>query len=549
MSRPSPSPIFLLAILVALLGFTSLARAAADPRLKQAENDLAKADSAFISPTEQEALLQSALTSLTALYPQDVFHVNSKNPTIVLINQALDSLKSNDLDKAKEQIDTALQQVRAAIAGAGGEATSVATINPQPTPRPVIPTPVAPQPGANTPFGAPAQPPHPAPAPAAPGAHNYYGTPDGSVPAPAPTPAPAPAPTPAPTPAPAPAPAPTPAPSGNLPQDQARAVVLIKGDNAEGTGFLVKTPSGPAIITNIHVLADNPNLKVTTNTGAFVTVLSQKCASDRDLAMLAIKDDGYSYLQMAPDISKLVQPGDDVITPGNSEGGEVMLNTGGKVLGIGPERIEINNPIYHGNSGGPVYHPKSGMVLGVVTEAEEVDLSDSLDKTSFASRNSAIAGKMRYFALRLDTVTTWIDVNPRVFHAETAFLDQFHKQSERLDAYLNRSDNAGANGGDDKSKIYLEDEKIMRADNNYESNTGGDSGDTAQHIEALRGLLFDLQSVADTRYDTIQNLESFYPFDRERAREELAYRKALKSELDSIGNNIERLGSLPRTND
>ena len=26
------------------------------------------------------------------------------------------------------------------------------------------------------------------------------------------------------------------------------------------------------------------------------------------------------------------------------------------------------------------------------------------------------------------------------------------------------------------------------------------------------------------------------------------YRKALKDELDSIGNNVERLGGLPRTN-
>jgi hypothetical protein len=358
--------------------------------------------------------------------------------------------------------------------------------------------------------------------------------------------------TPAPTPAPTPAANPTPDAPVKLSEDQARAVVLIKGDKAEGTGFLIKTPNGPAVITNIHVIADNPNVKITTNTGALVTVLSQKCASDRDLAMLAVQDEGYSYLEMAPDISKVVQPGDDVVTPGNSEGGEVMLNTAGKVLGVGPERIEIDNPIYHGNSGGPVFHPKSGKVLGVVTEAEEVDLSDSLDKTSFASRNSAIAGKMRYFALRLDTVAQWIDVDPRAFSVETAFLDQFEDQSERLDAYLNRSDNSNSNASpngstsDDKSKIYLDDEKIMRAENNYQSNANG--ADTEQHIEALRNLLFDLQGIADTHFSDIQNADNFYPFDRDRAHDEMAYRKALKDELDSISNNIERLGHLPRTN-
>ena len=354
---------------------------------------------------------------------------------------------------------------------------------------------------------------------------------------------------------PPPQPPANPAPTVALTEDQARAVVLIKGDNAEGTGFLIKTPNGPAIVTNIHVIANNPNLKITTNTGAFVTVLSEKGASDRDLAMLAVQDANYNYLEMAPDISQVVQPGDEVVTPGNSQGGEVMLNTAGKVLGIGPVRVEIDNPIYHGNSGGPVIHTKSGKVLGVVTEAMKVDISNDLDKASFASRNSAISGSMRYFALRLDTVSAWVPIDSRQFQVETTFLDQFHEQSRRLDAYLNtpaqnqsnqQSNNNGASNDSDVSSIYLSDEKIMKANNDYEQNASG--GDTSQHIEALRSLLFDLQCVADTNMDQIQNMDNFYSFDRERAQEELDYRKALKAELNSFGDNIERLGHLPRTN-
>jgi S1-C subfamily serine protease len=350
-----------------------------------------------------------------------------------------------------------------------------------------------------------------------------------------------------------PAPPATPATVVKLTEDQARAVVLIKGDKAEGTGFLIKTMDGPAVVTNIHVIANNPNLKITTNTGAFVKVLSEKGADDRDLAMLSVQDDNYSYLTMAPDISKVVQPGDDVVTPGNSQGGEVMLNTGGKVLGIGPERIEIDNPIYHGNSGGPVFHTKSSTVLGVVTEAMRVDMSNDLDKASFASRNSAISGSMRYFALRLDTVSAWIPIDSRRFQIETTFLDQFQDQSRRLDAYLNSSNknqsentSGGDNNGNDESKIYLNDEKIMKANDNYSERASG--ADTAQRLDSLKGLLFDLQCVADVNVDQIQNTDNFYSFDRERARDEMAYRKALRAELDSIGNNIQRLGSLPRTN-
>jgi S1-C subfamily serine protease len=356
------------------------------------------------------------------------------------------------------------------------------------------------------------------------------------------------------TPLPPSAPA-TPTPTaGKLTEDQARAVVLITGDNAEGTGFMIKTPDGPAIVTNIHVIANNPNLKITTNTGALVTVLSEKGASDRDLALLAIKDAGYNYLDVCTDISQTVQPGDEVITPGNSQGGEVMLNTPGKVLGIGPERIEFDNPIYHGNSGGPVFHTKSGKVLGVVTEAMKVEMTNDLDKASFASRNSAISGAMRYFGLRLDTVSEWVPIDSRAFQIETAFLDQFHEQSRRLDSYLNRPTNnqsenpngGNTSSGSDDSKLYQNDEKIMKACDSYNQQSSG--ADTAQQIESLRGLLFDLQSIADLNVTQIENANNFYSFDRERARDELAYRKALKAELDDIGNDVTRLGGLPRSN-
>jgi len=332
------------------------------------------------------------------------------------------------------------------------------------------------------------------------------------------------------------------APASKMSEDQARAVVLIKGDNAEGTGFMIKTPNGPAVITNIHVIANNPNLKITTNTGALVTVLSEKGACDRDLAMLSIQDDGYNYLQFSPDISKNVQPGDEVITPGNSQGGEVMLNTGGKVLGIGPVRIEFDNPIYHGNSGGPVFHPKSGKVLGVVTEAMKVNTSDDLDKASFASRNSAISGSMRYFGLRLDTVAAWIPIDSRRFQIETTFLDEFHEQSRRLDAYLNH----GENDRDEAAKLYHSDAKIMKANDNYAGHSTG--SDTAQHIDLIRSLVFDLQCVADIDMDQIRDKNNFYKFDQDRAQDEYDYRTALKKELDSIGNNVERASFLPRSN-
>jgi len=331
------------------------------------------------------------------------------------------------------------------------------------------------------------------------------------------------------------------APISKLTTDQARAVVLIKGDNEEGTGFLVKTADGPAVVTNIHVISDNPNIKITTGTGSQITILSYKGAIDRDLAMIAIKDGPFNYLDLAADISSIAQPGDEVVTPGNSQGGEVVLNTGGKILGIGPERIEFDNPVYHGNSGGPVLHTKSGKVLGVVTEAMKVDISNDLDKASFANRNSAIRNSMRYFGLRLDTVPGWEPYDWRRFQSETVFLDQFDKRSRCLDSFLNAPD-------DDKPEdtLWRKDEKIVKANNScFDQGSGADA---SQRMDAIRVLYADLNDIVGIDMDAIQNSDNFYSFDRQRTKDEIAYRKALKTELDNISDNISRLGSLPRTN-
>jgi len=365
-----------------------------------------------------------------------------------------------------------------------------------------------------------------------------------------------------------PTPPANPAPIAKLSEDQARAVVLIKGDNAEGTGFIVKTPDGPAVVTNLHVIANNPNLKITTNTGAQVTIISYQGATDRDLAMISVKDDSFSYLTLATDVSA-VQPGDEVITPGNSEGGEVMLNTDGKVLGIGPDRIEFDNPIYHGNSGGPVFDVKTGTVIAVVSEAMKVINSDELDKASFASRNSAISGSMRYFGFRVDNVAKWETYDWNLFQNETTFLDQFDLRSRCLDSYLNtptaeqqtpekkkkrkKQENGGGNNSapvasnSEAADLWQQDAKIVKANNDfYQQASGG--VDTGQQVDAVRELYSDINDIASLDMDAIQNINNFYAFDQQRAKAELSYRKALQTELVNIGKNVSRLGSMPRTN-
>ncbi len=329
-------------------------------------------------------------------------------------------------------------------------------------------------------------------------------------------------------------------------EDLAHAVVVIKGDVAEGTGFLVRTADGPAVVTNLHVISANPNIKILTTTGAEIKTLSLKGASDRDLAMFLIQDDHYSYLELATNLDATVRPGDAVITPGNSEGGEVVLDTKGTVLGIGPERVEFSNPIYHGNSGGPVFHVKSGKVLAVVTQALRVNTTSEIDKASFANKNSAITGAMRYFGFRLDTVPRWEPYDWNRFLAETTFLKNFHDVSRCLDSFMNGASYEKANlvstdeYGHPDSRYYLRNEKLTAAHDNYHKSST--DTDKSQNLDAVRELVMDLEGIADQDMDAVQNPNNFYSFDEMRASLEIKYRKALRAEIENIGGKVSDLG-------
>jgi hypothetical protein len=334
---------------------------------------------------------------------------------------------------------------------------------------------------------------------------------------------------------------------GKLTNVQADAIVLVKGDNSEGTGFLVHMPDGPAVITNVHVVSDNPNVKITTNDGREIPILAFKGAADRDLMMMTIKDDHYSYLEVATDVDNLAHVGDTVITPGNSEGGEVMLNTSGEVRGVGPQKVEFSNPVFHGNSGGPVLHVSSNKVVAVVEGAYTVNPSDQLDRASLANSNSAITGLMRYFGLRLDTVPKWEDYDWKRFLTETLFLRNFHESSRSLDSVLNgaryeRANLPVSNTDADfpSSHYFLHNDRIKALMEDYHQRTADTDKD--QQLDAGRETLSDLEDIANADMDVIQRADNFYSFDQQVAKREIEYRGALKKELDSMGDHLSDLG-------
>jgi len=334
-----------------------------------------------------------------------------------------------------------------------------------------------------------------------------------------------PTPTPIPSPTPTPTPKPTPLPT-HLTAAQQQAIVVVKGDRAQGAGFLIQTPAGPVVVTTISLVSDNANLNITTKNGAQIRATNLQGAIDRDLAMIGVEDASDPKLPVATDVANTVRPGDAVLTTAPAATAAAPPDAVAHVFAVGPQRIEIDNLWKHAVPGGPILEAATGKIVGVVSAAAPPLDTNDLDRVPFAARDAEGVHLTKYFGLRLDTVAGWQNYDWKRLSVETAFLSQFHEHSRNLDSYLH----AGS------IKLWTSDDKIKTANDNFVQDSAG--GDTAQRMAALRSLLFDLGVMAYTDMDQIQQPANFYSYDRQRARDEIAYRQALKAELDNFSGNL-----------
>lgn len=166
-----------------------------------------------------------------------------------------------------------------------------------------------------------------------------------------------------------------------------------------GTGFVVG--SGVRVVTNAHVtarvgaIADGPALAVQVPTGSGAWVLRQasvlEANAQQDLALLQLDGAPVPALAVAP--SEQVREGDDLAFMGFPIGGLLGFSpvthratvssittmalpspTGQQLsqhairsLRLGPIQIfQLDATAYPGNSGGPLFDPHSGAVVGVI---------------------------------------------------------------------------------------------------------------------------------------------------------------------------------------
>ena len=141
-----------------------------------------------------------------------------------------------------------------------------------------------------------------------------------------------------------------------------------RGGQARGSGFIVN--ANGIIVTNNHVVQDATSVMVTLDDGTELPARIIGRDARTDIAVLKIKAP-----QPLPHVdlgnSAQVRPGEWVVAMGNpfGLGGTVtagIVSARGRDIGAGPydDFIQIDAPINHGNSGGPLFN-QDGTVIGV----------------------------------------------------------------------------------------------------------------------------------------------------------------------------------------
>ncbi len=181
------------------------------------------------------------------------------------------------------------------------------------------------------------------------------------------------------------------------------------GDSA-GSGFITEMDGKKYLITNQHVIDCMERIDVRTSSGTRIIPTSFEVCTSIDLVRMEITND------IPPLILSRNPPNmDDAVSVyGNSDGSGVITKTDGKILGIGPNRIEVDAEFIQGNSGCPILN-SSNEVVGVATYALLHD-----DPEEWVSKGTRYR-EIRRFGLTLDHLR-WTDMPAGLFSKQSAYL-------------------------------------------------------------------------------------------------------------------------------
>jgi hypothetical protein len=232
--------------------------------------------------------------------------------------------------------------------------------------------------------------------------------------------------------------APITAPGETLTSEFLENVLIVKTKEGPGTGFLCTYREKLYVATNQHVIFGSELPEIVSTNGEKLKPLNFIAAKNADLVLIGIHPgpNPRHPLTFAENVERVAAKGDAILVPGNSQGKGVITITPGTVIGIGPNEIEVDAPVYPGNSGSPIVHVRTKQVLGVLTKAVNVSFATPVDQASFRNKNSQIKREVRYFGHRVDTAVGWHLINREIFKQNCSLLSQADEELNSIDAFF-----------------------------------------------------------------------------------------------------------------
>lgn len=207
------------------------------------------------------------------------------------------------------------------------------------------------------------------------------------------------------------------------------SLVFVTGEGA-GSGFMADMGGKPFLLTNAHVAAGVHGAALRTLQGTAIAPGAASVAVGHDIFAMQVPPVPTTTLfSVMRDVEANAAIGDEVAVLGNAEGGGVINNILGHIVGIGPDLVEVDAPFQPGNSGSPMIHLRSKKVIGVATYL-------TYRKFDPATRMPISNPVIRRFGYRIDSVKTWQPVDWRAFYAQAAELESIDTLTKDLVNFL-----------------------------------------------------------------------------------------------------------------
>jgi len=324
----------------------------------------------------------------------------------------------------------------------------------------------------------------------------------------------------------------SPAPvSGDLQQQASQIVqahnnslVFVTGSAGEGSGFIASMFGGNYLVTNVHVAAEIRDAAFKTLAGAPVQGGAASIAVGEDILCMSMPAGGQPF-EVMQNVDTNAAIGDEVAVLGNAEGAGVVNTIMGKIVGIGPNLVEVDAPFVPGNSGSPIIHLKTGKVIGVATYL----ITNQYDLATDQRMKKPV---VRRFGYRLDSIKQWQRVNWPIFYSEAVQMDNIESLTDELYGLFRDLSNSGASISADN----YDNPAIKQPIGDWVNAVSGrpSEEDVKQADENLLSYLKVAceSDVTDAQRQMVYDYFSRELSDQKQIRDQMA--KALESAIDSV---------------